>query len=555
MRRAGFAIAVLVLGVWVAATMPAAAQTPSPSPEDEGESATYRGTDPARDLRAYEPKPLEVVRDPEKVAGLKNRLAIRLSTTAIELVRGASVLRSIAFDASDRVAFDDIARAVDDPEWVEDLGDGQFLLRAAFAQAPGTSVLFGGSGTRVVRMANRPHVFLGGVDAVVRFEDVTVTSWDEEAGDVVTDYRDGRPFILYENGSTLDVVRSEIAYLGYDRTTAYGLSWRENATGSLRRSDVHHNFFGVYTFESHDIEFRNNTLRDNVYYGLDPHDFSSGLVVAGNEAYGNGSHGIIFSRGVVDSVVRDNHVHDNDGNGIVMDFESDGNLIEQNRSEGNTGDGIVVLGSSDTLVRGNEVRGNRVGIRLNNEGFRNTIQDNTVEGNGRGIEIYGGAFQTRSLGNRIRGSTEAGLVIEEADAISREDLIEGSPVGIEIRSPARIEGAVVRDADVGVLVTERGIAELSRVDVEAGEIGLELEPGSVARMWSSTVSAPDPMEGTDLRIDAGNDLRRPLSALPWLALAGLGFVSLAVALHVLHRVRSRGSHRVFDVPMGVRNAR
>lgn len=554
MRRAGFAIAVLVLGVWVVATMPAAAQTPSPSPEDEGESATYRGTDPARDLRAYEPKPLEVVRDPEKVAGLKNRLAIRLSTTTIELVRGAAVLRSIAFDASDRVAFDDIARAVDDPEWVEDLGDGQFLLRAAFAQAPGTSVLFGGSGTGV-RMANRPHVFLGGVDAVARFEDVTVTSWDEEASDVVTDYRGGRPFILYENGSTLDVVRSEIAYLGYDRTTAYGLSWRENATGSLRRSEVHHCFFGGYTFESHDIQFRNNVLRDNVYYGLDPHDYSSRLVVVGNEAYGNGSHGIIFSRGVVDSVVRDNHVYDNEGNGIVMDFESDGNLIETNRSENNAGDGIVILGSSDTVVRQNEVRGNRVGIRLNNEGFRNTVQDNVIEGNARGIEVYGGAFQTRTFANRIQDSIEVGLVIEEADAISREDLIEGSPVGIEIRSPARIESSVVRDAAIGVLVTERGIAELSRLDVRAGEIGLELEPGSVARMWASTVSAPDPMDGTGLRIDVGNDLRRPMLALPWLALAGLGFVSVALLLHLLHRARNPASRRVDDVPMGVRNAR
>ena len=528
--------------------------SPSPSPTTDGREATDRGTDPGRNLQPYDPKPLDVVRAPEKLVGLDERRAIRLVAGAVELVEGAEVLRRIPFDTSGSVPFDRIAEVVGDPEWVEEVGEGEFLLKAAFAQAPGTDVLFGGEGVRTLRLATRPDVFVGGVGASARFQDVLVTSWDEGSTSPERDPETARPFVLYENGSTLDIVRSEIGYLGYDRSMAYGVSWRLASTGSLVDSEIHHNFFGVYTFEAHDIEFRENVFRDNAFYGLDPHDFSTGLLVVGNEAFGNGSHGIIFSRGVVDSVVRDNHAHDNGGNGIVMDFESDRNLVERNRVDQNEGDGIVVLGSSDVTVRDNLIRGNRVGVRLNHQGTGSVVGGNRILANEVGIQVYDGAHDVLLESNRIEGSGDTGIVLEEAGATSRGDLVVGSSVGVEIRAPAALEGTRARDVGTGVRVTERGIATMTGVDLQAGELGVEVEGGGIARLERSNVSAPEPLDGS-LRSGLENRFSRPLGALPWFAIAGVSFVSLAFVLQLMHRARNRGTRRRPSVPRSVVNVR
>lgn len=544
---AALAVALLVATL-VAATGAAADSEPSSAPASAPAA-------PERDLLPYEPKPLDVVRDPSALAGARNRRAIVIERGTVVLLRGAEV-QGVRRIPSGSVSLTTIADAVGD-RWIEESEPGVFLARAAIAQAPGTSLTVGGDGTTALRLSSRPHVFVGGVGSHALFEGVTVTSWDESTGRPVErpETPEGRPFILYENGSDLRIVDSEIAYLGYDRSTAYGLSWREGSTGSLIDSDVHHNFFGAYTFRAHDIEFSGSTYHHNIHYGLDPHDDSSGLLVTGNEAYENGSHGIIFSVRVVDSVVRDNFSHDNGGNGIVMDFESDGNVVQGNRVEDNRGDGIVILGSSDVLVRDNVVSGNRVGLRVNHESHRNLLTSNRVTANERGAHVYDGADQTRLEHNEFVGSIEVGLVIEENDTVSFRDMVEGGPTGVELRSPGSLIGTTVENAETGVAITERGIGTLRDIRIEASEIGVAVAPGGIVRLWSSRVEAPTSLTGPRPRIDVGNDFRQPLSALPWFAIVGIAFLSAAVGLQFFHRARNRTSRTPAPIrfPTGVHN--
>lgn len=533
-------LSALVLGALMPVTAAAQTASPTEAPEEPSSDAPrYHGSDPDRDLQGYEPKPLEVVRDPEKVAGERDRRAVRLRPDAIELVRGAEVLRWVPFDASRTVSLAEVADALSAPGWIARAGPDVFELHTAFVQAPGTSVLFGGPDVRVVRLLDRPHVFLGGVGARAHLQGVRLTGWDPRRGGPDRDHEDGRPFVSYEDGSILDVVDSDVSHLGYDRVTAYGLSWRTGSTGTVEGSDIHHSFFGAYTFEARDIVYRDNVFRDNVYYGLDPHDYTTGLVVVGNEAYGNGSHGIIFSRGVVDGVVRGNHSHDNGGNGIVMDFESDRNVIEGNLVEDNAVDGIVVLGSSDVVVRDNLVRGNTVGVRLNGQGFSNLVERNRLVGNERGIQVYEGAYDTTLVANRVVGSTQAGIVLDETGVVSRRDVVEGGPIGLDVRGPSLVERTQVRGTTIGVRIERRAIAELRDLDVQATEIGVEVEEGAIARLFDSRVRSPDPVAGADLLEAEGNELTRPLASLPWLAIAGAAFVVLAFVFQVVHRVRTR----------------
>ena len=292
---------------------------------------------------------------------------------------------------------------------------------------------------------------------------MTVTSWDPASGRPGHE-QGGRPFVEYAEGSDLWVVRSTFAYLGSDRSSAYGVNWRRS-TGGATDSVFHHNFFGAYTYQAHGVEFRGNIFRDNDVYGLDPHTASTRLVVEHNQAFRNKVHGIVFSEDVTDGVVRANRAYANGDNGIVIDERSDRNTVSGNLVEGNGGDGIVLLGSSGNLVRGNTVRRNRVGIRVNLRSGDNRVQRNQVSGNRIGIELYGGAYAVRLLGNQVSGSAEKGIVLEAPGATSRDDRVTGSPVGVEVRAPARLRGTTVAEADRGIVVTDRGIAAVDDATV------------------------------------------------------------------------------------------
>ena len=49
----------------------------------------------------------------------------------------------------------------------------------------------------------------------------------------------------------------------------------------------------------------------NVGYGADPHDFSNAMVIDNNEAFENGNHGFIISRGFYNVVFTNNKAYSN----------------------------------------------------------------------------------------------------------------------------------------------------------------------------------------------------------------------------------------------------
>lgn len=316
-----------------------------------------------------------------------------------------------------------------------------------------------------------------------------VVGWDGAKGAPDKSYADGRAFLLADQGGRTDVLDSEVAYLGYQDGRASGLAYRRcfdpadpttGATGDIHNSDIHHNYFGMYSYEANAIWARGNKVHDNVYYGLDPHDYSHHFIFEGNEVYNNGKHGIIFSRWCEANIIRNNSVHDNapgpqggTAHGISLDrrsnfnlvlgntvrrnddgivvFQSTDNLIQGNLSEGNGsagrgGAGIRINatpvppgpdGSPDrtpdqpavrNLVLGNTVRGNRTyGIYLYARADSNTISDNTVEGNGRhdgdglapgaGIQITAGG-NTVGPGNRLVGNGHGVSVADQTGSQS-----------------------------------------------------------------------------------------------------------------------------------------
>jgi parallel beta-helix repeat protein len=562
-RRSGsrLAVAMLALG-WVALLVPpvSAASGPDPQPPateapaapppvtpspdvpigDDGDPL-YQGTDPNRHLKAY--APFSVVEYPREVDARAR--GVKLTPTHLELVEGGRLVRKVPFDASQPVAFEAIALAVGDRTWIAETGSGVFGLRAAFVQDTGTTVRFAAPGTTELRLAtDPPGVFVGGEgpSTTARFEGVKVTSWDLARKAPSQDVDAVRPFVLYAEGSRADIVHSEFAYLGSDRTGAYGVSFRKGGTtGEVTDSVFHDCFFGVYTYQARDLVFRRNVFRDNLFYGLDPHDYTTGIVAEDNEAYGNGTHGIVFSAEVTGGTVRNNYSHDNGQNGIVMDRRSDHNVITGNRVEHNGRDGIVLLGSSDNVVEDNVVTGHRTGVRTNQLAARNVIRHNRIEGNQVGVEAYGGASELTVEDNQVVGNSRAGIILEAPLSAVDGGKVGGGINGIDIRSAnAVISGVTIEAVDIGVVVRPKASAGLAQVSVRARRVGIQADPGGVVSVRGSNVKAATPIRGPVESV-AENRFIEPrfLHRAPWLAVAGVLALACAIVLELLQLVRER----------------
>jgi mannuronan 5-epimerase len=157
------------------------------------------------------------------------------------------------------------------------------------------------------------------------------------------------------------------------------VSLEVNSTGTMTGTTFENSFIGAYTAQSHDITFLNDTFRGNKLYGLDPHTYTTRLLIDTVTAEHNGAHGIIFSDGVTDSLVTNSISRNNGENGIMMDKFSGNNVIVNNTVTGNTGDGLVTAASPHNVFSGNTVSDNRVGVRLNdNDAANTTLTNNTV---------------------------------------------------------------------------------------------------------------------------------------------------------------------------------
>ena len=230
-----------------------------------------------------------------------------------------------------------------------------------------------------------------------------ITGWNEQqsAATRFKDQHEFRPFIIGWGGSRTYIADSTIAHLGYASTKAFGLSFSQYSnetveravwprpTGWVLSSKIEDLWYGFYCWEADDVVLRGNTFKNNIKYGIDPHDRSQRLIIAENDVFGTREkHGIIISREVNKSWIVNNRSHENQLSGIVLDRQCRDTVIAHNVTFRNGSDGIVISESSHNLVWSNLAIGNQHhGIRLRNSGDVR-IQDSSAIANGL-AGIYG----------------------------------------------------------------------------------------------------------------------------------------------------------------------
>lgn len=276
-----------------------------------------------------------------------------------------------------------------------------------------------------------------------------VQSWNRAGNGPDTEYATGRAFLrvrsrLAADGVTplesrMDIVASEVAYLGYNAAESYGLVWKVvgtgaglydkvNVYGDILDSNIHHNYFGMYTFGHEGGQWLRNEVHHNVQYGFDPHDDSDNLLIEGNDVHDNGNHGIIASKRCNNVVIRGNRSYSNAGNGIMLHRSSDDGLVEDNDSYLNADSGLSLFGSDRTIVRNNRFLDNgNAAIRFSVGADDNLVEDNDLGFSGKyGLYFYKGSDapepgedgrNRRNIlrRNQIHDSTSDSVKLEDSD--------------------------------------------------------------------------------------------------------------------------------------------
>lgn len=298
--------------------------------------------------------------------------------------------------------------------------DGETLhVAGSIVVKPGAALTLSGAAAAEVRLQSGSTGFANIIaqGALLRIENISISSYDPADGKPDTVLQDGRAFIRVESFLKLDgtaargrleVTGSEISYLGYDSrfegpdlTSTYGLSLKvlsENhlrsvsTTGFIRSSAIHDNYRGFYSYGASSFVIEDSRFFRNLEYGVDGHDDTDLFTVRRNEIFDNGGTGLICSRRCNSNVFAENTVYGNGANGIMLHDLSNKGVIENNVVQDNRGDGIVVHDSHSVVVRNNSISGNRIGIR-----------------------VFAGSVNTTVVGNRLSGSAQYAISLLEGD--------------------------------------------------------------------------------------------------------------------------------------------
>ncbi len=256
--------------------------------------------------------------------------------------------------------------------------------------------------TQELRLSQQAGSFLIN-DGQLFVRDTKITGWNEKTNGpaLFQSPKEFRPFLLAWGGTETYVANSKMASFGYANSKSYGVSIsqytpnmakvlkRPEPTGWIVDSEFSDMWYGFYCYETTGFVLKGNTYKDNIVYGIDPHDRSHGLIIADNTVYGTKKkHGIIISREVNDSFIFNNRSYDNKLSGLVIDRNSVNNLIADNEIYRNHTDGITLYESADNLLWGNKVISNRRhGIRIRNS-VNIRLYENTSMANGL-TGVYG----------------------------------------------------------------------------------------------------------------------------------------------------------------------
>lgn len=278
--------------------------------------------------------------------------------------------------------------------------DGRvYTLRKPILVSPEATLVISGADVNDLRLSSDKGAYIVNAGNLY-VQDTRVTGWlesknKEDTAGLNDKYR-FRPFITSWSRSHTFMGGSVFSALGYADAKAYGISITsgpkdvvqfkpdsiEAPDGVIAENSFRNLYYGFYSYEAEHVALVGNEYKDNIIYGIDPHDRSRWLTIAFNTAWGAmKKHGIIISREVNDTTIVGNLTFENHGSGLMIDRLSVGTMMYGNTSFDNLQDGITIFESDCKMIASNRLFGNkRNGLKVRNARdvgvFYNVIYDN-----------------------------------------------------------------------------------------------------------------------------------------------------------------------------------
>ena len=332
--------------------------------------------------------------------------------------------------------------------------NGVWFLNANLAIAKGATLHIDSTDTKWLKISSKvtrgagvakiAPAYIIDVHGSLKIDSVKITSWDpttnyyaitngSRTGSGVFIFGAPRPSIVVENNATgtTDITNSEIAYLGYEEGKhkgGSGLSYYYGGDGSIiRNNDIHHVYFGLYTFGVGHMIIENNIIRNSGHYGLDPHTGTHDMIIRNNKVYDNNGSGIICSLNCYNILIENNKVHDNAENGI--DFSRNMyNSIAKNNIVYNEAQGIFVSQSHNNQIFNNTISDSTEGIYVNSGSTNNKMYYNTImNSKSHAILIKNASSTNTFVSNKIVSANKQGLIINQ-DPTSRNNTFSNNQV-------------------------------------------------------------------------------------------------------------------------------
>ena len=296
-----------------------------------------------------------------------------------------------------------VADAVRAPTALEKNDEG-YLLSLPIFVSHGAGLIIRGDENNLlgVKLSQQDGVFIANAGRIFII-DAALSGWNENAATVARyeDKKTFRPFFVSWSGSETYFSRSAFRHMGYADSKSYGVTFSshnnlaKNLTeasrpkGWLVDCEFEDLYYGFYSYEADDVAIIGNTYKDNIVYGIDPHDRSNRLIIAHNKAFGTKQrHGIIVSREVNDSWIVHNQSWGNGRSGIMLDRASINNVVAYNEVYKNKTDGIALYESPQNYIFENRIYENvKSGMKIRNS-WDVFAWDNNINSNKVAVELY-----------------------------------------------------------------------------------------------------------------------------------------------------------------------
>ena len=272
-------------------------------------------------------------------------------------------------------SFLDVVQAINDPEILEELRDGEYLLNANLEVNDGITfeMTSDEDGLQYLKIGGANGIIVQGR---IEINGIIITSWDPETDTPVLQTDTGsvpRAFINLRVSEGGFIEDSEVAYLGYDAPPRRGIDLGESTDGpshdfAIRNSRIHDNWMGFYSAGAYNIMIDDNEFFGNIKYAVDPHTGTHNMTVSNNKVYNNKDIAVICSLDCYDVIFEGNEVYNNAGSGLMFSRATHDSIIRNNLIYNQYGSAypISISESQNNQIYGNDISNSTTGISVHN---------------------------------------------------------------------------------------------------------------------------------------------------------------------------------------------